>query len=43
LMHREDDDVSEALGRLFEDEGITTVLNTRIKRISGKSGDSVSP
>ncbi|HYZ84930.1 MAG TPA: FAD-dependent oxidoreductase, partial [Bryobacteraceae bacterium] len=42
LMHREDDDVSEALGRLFEDEGATAVLNARIKRVSGKSGDSAS-
>jgi pyruvate/2-oxoglutarate dehydrogenase complex dihydrolipoamide dehydrogenase (E3) component len=42
LLHREDDDVTEALGSLFEDEGIDTVLNARIKRVSGKSGDSVT-
>jgi len=41
LLHREDDDVTEALGSLFEQEGINTVLNARIKRVSGKSGDSV--
>jgi pyruvate/2-oxoglutarate dehydrogenase complex dihydrolipoamide dehydrogenase (E3) component len=41
LLHREDDDVTEALGTLFEDEGIELILNTRIKRISGKSGQSV--
>jgi pyruvate/2-oxoglutarate dehydrogenase complex dihydrolipoamide dehydrogenase (E3) component len=42
LLHREDDDVTEALGNLFKDEGINTVLNARIKRVSGKSGHSVS-
>jgi pyruvate/2-oxoglutarate dehydrogenase complex dihydrolipoamide dehydrogenase (E3) component len=42
LLHREDDDVTEALGNLFEDEGIDTVLNARTKRVSGKSGDSVT-
>jgi pyruvate/2-oxoglutarate dehydrogenase complex dihydrolipoamide dehydrogenase (E3) component len=42
LLHREDDDVTEALGSLFEDEGIDAVLNARMKRVSGKSGDSVT-
>jgi len=42
LLHREDDDVTEALGSLFEDEEIDTVLNARMKRVSGKSGDSVT-
>lgn len=42
LLHREDDDVTEALGRTFEDERIDTVLNARMKRVSGKSGDSVT-
>jgi pyruvate/2-oxoglutarate dehydrogenase complex dihydrolipoamide dehydrogenase (E3) component len=42
LLHREDDDVTEALGSLFEDEGIDTVLNARMKRVSGKSVDSVT-
>src|SRR6516162_8272506 len=41
LMHREDDDVTEALQSLFEDEGIDIVLNATIKRITGKSGQSV--
>src|ERR1700751_4555477 len=41
LMHREDDDVTEALQKLFEDEGIDIVLNATLKRISGKSGQSV--
>ena len=41
LVHQEDDDVTDALRSLFEDEGIELVLNTRLKRVSGKSGDSV--
>jgi pyruvate/2-oxoglutarate dehydrogenase complex dihydrolipoamide dehydrogenase (E3) component len=41
LMHREDDDVTEALQKLFEDEGIDITLNATIKRISGRSGKSV--
>jgi pyruvate/2-oxoglutarate dehydrogenase complex dihydrolipoamide dehydrogenase (E3) component len=42
LLDREDEDVSEALRSLFEDEGIEIVLNARVKEISGKSGHSVS-
>jgi len=41
LLHREDDDVTEALQQLFEHEGIDLVLNARIKSVSGKSGQSV--
>jgi pyruvate/2-oxoglutarate dehydrogenase complex dihydrolipoamide dehydrogenase (E3) component len=41
LLHREDDDVTEALGELFKDEGVEAVLNARIKKVSGKSGQSV--
>jgi pyruvate/2-oxoglutarate dehydrogenase complex dihydrolipoamide dehydrogenase (E3) component len=41
LMHREDDDVTEALQNLFADEGIDMVLNGTVKRISGESGQSV--
>ncbi len=41
LMHREDDDVTEALQKLFQDEGIDSVLNATVKRVSGKSGQSV--
>jgi pyruvate/2-oxoglutarate dehydrogenase complex dihydrolipoamide dehydrogenase (E3) component len=40
-MHREDDDVTEALQGLFQDEGIEIVLNATVKRISGRSGQSV--
>jgi pyruvate/2-oxoglutarate dehydrogenase complex dihydrolipoamide dehydrogenase (E3) component len=42
LLHKEDDDVTKALADLVTDEGIDTVLNARIRRISGKSGDSVT-
>ena len=41
LAHHEDDDVTEGLHALFKDEGIEVVLNARIQRISGKSGDHV--
>jgi pyruvate/2-oxoglutarate dehydrogenase complex dihydrolipoamide dehydrogenase (E3) component len=42
LLHREDDDVTKALASLFSDDGIDMVLNARVTRISGKSGDSVT-
>jgi pyruvate/2-oxoglutarate dehydrogenase complex dihydrolipoamide dehydrogenase (E3) component len=42
LMSKEDPDVCEALRSLLADEGIDIVLNARIKRVSGKSGQSVS-
>ena len=42
LLHREDDDVTQALADLFRDEGIDAILNARVIRVSGKSGDSVS-
>jgi pyruvate/2-oxoglutarate dehydrogenase complex dihydrolipoamide dehydrogenase (E3) component len=42
LMSREDEDVCEALRNLLEHEGINVLLKTRIHRVSGKSGDSVS-
>jgi pyruvate/2-oxoglutarate dehydrogenase complex dihydrolipoamide dehydrogenase (E3) component len=41
LLPNEDEDVSDALRRLFEDEGIGLILNARTKRISGKSGEFV--
>ena len=41
LIHREDDDVTEAVQNLLTDEGIDTVLNARVKRVSGRSGHSV--
>jgi len=42
LLHREDEDVTEALRSLFDDEGIELVLGVQVKRVSGKSGQSVS-
>jgi pyruvate/2-oxoglutarate dehydrogenase complex dihydrolipoamide dehydrogenase (E3) component len=42
LMSREDEDVWEALRNQLEDEDIDVFLNARIKRVSGKSGQSVS-
>jgi pyruvate/2-oxoglutarate dehydrogenase complex dihydrolipoamide dehydrogenase (E3) component len=42
LMSKEDPDVCEAIRSLLADEGIDILLNARIKRMSGKSGDSVS-
>ena len=42
LMSREDPDVCEAIRSLFADEGIDILLNTRLKQVSGKSGDSVN-
>jgi pyruvate/2-oxoglutarate dehydrogenase complex dihydrolipoamide dehydrogenase (E3) component len=41
LMSREDLDVCEGLGSLLADEGIDILLNARITRVSGKSGDPV--
>jgi pyruvate/2-oxoglutarate dehydrogenase complex dihydrolipoamide dehydrogenase (E3) component len=42
LMPKEDEDVCDALRSLFKDEDIDVLLNARPKRISGKSGESVS-
>ena len=41
-MSKEDEDVCEALRNLLEDEGIDIHLNARIKRVSGRSGNSVT-
>jgi len=41
LLHREDDDVTGAIGDLFRDEGIDLILNARIKKVSGHSGERV--
>jgi pyruvate/2-oxoglutarate dehydrogenase complex dihydrolipoamide dehydrogenase (E3) component len=42
LMSKEDADVCEALNDLLANEGIDVHLKTRIKRVSGKSGDAVT-
>jgi hypothetical protein len=41
LVHHRDDGVSAGLHPLFQDEGIHVVLNARIQRASGKSGEHV--
>src|SRR5262245_36787937 len=41
VLHREDEDVSEGLHNLFEDEGIDLVMNAQVKSVSGKSGQAV--
>jgi pyruvate/2-oxoglutarate dehydrogenase complex dihydrolipoamide dehydrogenase (E3) component len=42
LLDREDTDVSDAIAQLLKDEGIAVRLATRIKRVSGKSGNRVT-
>ena len=41
LLPREDDDVTYDLRSLLEAEGIEFLLNAHVKRVSGKSGESV--
>jgi pyruvate/2-oxoglutarate dehydrogenase complex dihydrolipoamide dehydrogenase (E3) component len=41
LLHNEDEDVTEGLQKLFEDEGIKVLRRTRVKSVSGKSGQTV--
>ncbi|HZD48507.1 MAG TPA: FAD-dependent oxidoreductase [Silvibacterium sp.] len=41
LVHREDEDVSQALQDLFQDEGIEVVLGARCVDVEGKSGKQV--
>jgi pyruvate/2-oxoglutarate dehydrogenase complex dihydrolipoamide dehydrogenase (E3) component len=42
LLHREDDDVTEGIRKLCEDEGIHLALKATVERVSGKSGQTVS-
>jgi pyruvate/2-oxoglutarate dehydrogenase complex dihydrolipoamide dehydrogenase (E3) component len=42
LMPAEDEDVSDALRVLLEDEGIDVLLRSSIHRVSGKSGDTLN-
>ena len=41
LVHREDQDVSEALHDVLRDEGIEVVTNAKITRVEGRSGEWV--
>lgn len=42
LMSKEDEDVCDALRLLLQDEGVNILLGTRVKQLSGKSGQRVS-
>ena len=41
VIHREDDDVTEAIQQLLTDEGVEIVLSAKVKKVTGKSGQSV--
>ncbi len=41
ILHREDDDVTDGLRELLDDEGVKLVLEARVKSVSGISGESV--
>ena len=41
LLHREDEDVTDGLRSLFEDEGIDLAFNSKVQQVSGTSGRSV--
>jgi pyruvate/2-oxoglutarate dehydrogenase complex dihydrolipoamide dehydrogenase (E3) component len=41
VIHREDPDVTEAVERLFRDEGIEVLTGTAVDRVEGRSGESV--
>jgi pyruvate/2-oxoglutarate dehydrogenase complex dihydrolipoamide dehydrogenase (E3) component len=41
LLHREDPDVSQAVGELFRDEGIEVLTGTIVQQVEGRSGQSV--
>ncbi len=41
LVSREDDDISEALSGVFQDEDVEIILNAKVTRVSGESGDAV--
>ncbi|WP_263357041.1 dihydrolipoyl dehydrogenase family protein [Acidicapsa ligni] len=42
LLHLEDEDVTSGLASLFTYEGIDTILNAKVKHISGRSGTAVT-
>lgn len=41
VIHHEDEDITQGLQSLFQDEGIDLLLNAGIKSVSGASGQSV--
>ena len=42
LLHKEDHDVSEAIEALFRDEHINVLVNSRVTRVGGRSGQHVN-
>ena len=42
LLHREDEDVSDAVRSLLIEEGISLCLNSRVVGVTGRSGDRVT-
>ena len=42
FLPTEDEDVSDAVHRLFADEHIDVVLNAKVTQVSGKSGESIT-
>ena len=41
LIHREDPDVTESIEQLFRDEGIVVLTGASVRRVEGRSGESV--
>ncbi|MDB5341192.1 MAG: merA 2 [Planctomycetaceae bacterium] len=41
LIHREDEDVTDAVGELFRDEGIEIVTGVTVSKVEGTSGKSI--
>lgn len=41
VLHREDEDITDGLRSLLEDEGIQLVLNSKVRHVTGTSGESV--
>jgi pyruvate/2-oxoglutarate dehydrogenase complex dihydrolipoamide dehydrogenase (E3) component len=42
LLDREDPDIAEAMLELMRDEGIEVMLNAQVRRVAGRSGQSVT-
>ena len=41
LIHREDQDISEAMHELFQEEGIEVITSACVTRVEGRSGQAV--
>jgi pyruvate/2-oxoglutarate dehydrogenase complex dihydrolipoamide dehydrogenase (E3) component len=42
LIHQEDEDISDAVGELFKDDGIEVLTSTQVTHVEGHSGSAVS-